>query len=79
MVGMEPDWEDVKGRLLSLTVKQLRAIGRRWFNGSLGGASSKLDIAGEMVSCMRHWWHLADDLGKPRVGNVLKDLADLEA
>lgn len=53
---VEPDWEDVQRRLGALTIKELKVL-KPWFNGSLGGASSKADIAREMTSQMRYWWH----------------------
>ena len=41
--------------LWQLSVKQLRAIGSKHFNGSLGGVSTKRDMIREMMSCLRHW------------------------
>ena len=69
---MEPDWTDVEARLAALTMRELKPIKHDWFNGSLGGLSSKADIVREMVSQMRYWWRLPD--GRGRVGNVLRDL-----
>lgn len=71
---MEPSWETVRETLMAMTVKELRGIGRRWFCGALGGASSKGAIADAMVSQMRHWWHLPDGYGRERVRNVLRDV-----
>ena len=69
---MEPNWEDVERRLSALTVKQLRELGRTWFCGCLGGATTKRDIARTMTSQMRHWWRM--DVGRVRVRLVLKEL-----
>lgn len=72
---MEPSWDALRDHLGVMTVKELRGIGRRWFNGTLGGASSKGAIADAMVSQMRHWWHnCAEWGGRGRVKNVLKDI-----
>lgn len=71
---MEPDWESLRERLLGMTVRELRGIGRRWFAGCLGGASTKAQVVGEMVSQMRHWWHLPDGDGREDVANVLRDV-----
>lgn len=75
---MEPDWDDLRCRLMALTMRQLRPIGRAWFNGSLGGASTKAEYVREMVSQMRHWWHLPDGYGRQRVRNVLADIGRFE-
>jgi hypothetical protein len=69
---MEPDWEDVERRLSALTVKQLRELGRTWFGGCLGGASTKRGIARTMTSQMRHWWRM--DVGRVRVRLVMEEL-----
>lgn len=74
---MEPDWDDVERRLLAMTVKQLRAIGRKWFAGMLGGASSKRDIAQTMTVQMRHWWRSCGDSGRGRVEGVLSAMGDM--
>lgn len=71
---MEPSWEGVRETLMGMTVKELRGIGRRWFAGCLGGASTKAHIVDEMVSNLRHWWHLPDGYGRERVRNVLRDV-----
>ena len=71
---MEPSWDALRDHLGAMTVKELRGIGRRWFNGTLGGASSKGAIADAMVSQMRHWWRLPDGYGRGRVRNVMKDI-----
>lgn len=71
---MEPSWETVRETLMGMTTKQLRRLGREWFNGTLGGASAKGAIADAMVSQMRHWWHLPDGYGRDRVRNVLRDV-----
>lgn len=71
---MEPSWETVRETLMGMTTKELRGIGRRWFAGCLGGASTKAQIVDEMVSQMRHWWHLPDGYGRQDVANVLRDV-----
>ncbi len=71
---MEPSWDALRDHLGAMTVRELRVIGRRWFNGTLGGASSKGAIADAMVSQMRHWWHLPDGYGRDRVKNVMADI-----
>lgn len=71
---MEPSWEAVRETLMAMTTAQLRPIRRDWFAGALGGASTKAQIVGEMVSQMRHWWHLPDGYGRERVRNVLRDV-----
>lgn len=38
---MEPSWDALRDHLGAMTVRELRGIGRRWFNGTLGGASGK--------------------------------------
>lgn len=74
---MEPDWDDFERRLMALTVRELRELGRTWFAGMLGGASTKRDIAQTMTSQMRHWWRLGPD-GVLRVRRVLDAIGDLE-
>lgn len=75
---MEPKWEELREQLMGLTTKELRTIGRRWFNGALGGASRKAEIVGEMVSTMRYWWRsCADRGGQGRVCNVLHDIQEV--
>ena len=74
---MEPDWEAIAERMMRLTVRQLKPV-RWWFNGCLGGASTKSEVVRQMVSQMRHWWRLSDGRGKQRVRNVLKDLKEAE-
>lgn len=74
----EPDWDELKARLEKMTVKQLRVVTSRWFAGCMGGASAKYEIIQEMVAQMRHWWNLPDNLGKLRVGNVLRTIAKLD-
>ena len=76
---MEPDWDEVERKLLAMTVKQLRAIGRKWFAGMLGGASSKRDIAQTMTVQMRHWWTSCGDSGRGRVRNVMMALERMGA
>lgn len=41
---MEPDWVDLEKLLRNMTVANLRKLGRTWFMGALGGASTKRDI-----------------------------------
>lgn len=75
---MEPNWNDMRQRLSKLTVKSLRTIGRTWFNGSLGGASSKFELVYTMVSQAQHWWNLPDEHGRQRVRNVLAMIEEME-
>ena len=72
----EPDWNEVRGRLMALTMRQMRPV-RWWFSGCLGGATAKGDVVREMVSQMRHWWHHADG-GPARVARVLAELDEAE-
>ena len=71
---MEPSWDELRERLFGMTLRELRGIRRDWFAGSLGGASTKAQVVGEMISQMRHWWHLPDGYGRQRVANVLRDI-----
>ena len=75
----EPDWEQIRERLMAMTTRQLRVIARDWFSGMLGGASTKATIVGEMVSQMRHWWHLPDGYGLGRVKNVMREIEGMGA
>ena len=75
---MEPSWDALRDHLGAMTVKELRGIGRRWFNGCLGGASTKAQVVGEMVSQLRYWWHLPDGYDRQRVANVLRDIDEIE-
>ena len=72
--AMEPSWDELRERLFGMTMRELRGIGRDWFAGCLGGASTKAQVVGEMVSQMRHWWYLPDGYGRQRVANVLRDI-----
>jgi len=60
--------------LMNMTTAQLKPIRRDWFAGALGGASTKAQVVGEMVTQLRHWWHLPDGYGRERVRNVLRDV-----
>lgn len=71
---MEPSWDALRDHLGAMTVRELRGIGRRWFAGCLGGASTKAQIVDEMVTQLRHWWHLPDGYGRDEVRNVLRDV-----
>lgn len=75
---MEPSWDELRGRLLGMTVRELRGIRRDWFAGCLGGASTKAQVVGEMVSQLRHWWRMPDGYGRQRVANVLRDVEKIE-
>jgi hypothetical protein len=78
MAVQEPDWRDVERRLGALTLKKLRPI-KDWFNGNLGGATTKAEIVHTMTNQMRYWWrYVAGDIGKIRVRKVLADLAEVE-
>lgn len=75
---MEPDWTDVERRMRALTLRQLKPV-RWWFDGCLGGASTKADVCHTMASQMRHWWHACAEWGgRERVANVLKELEKAE-
>ena len=75
----EPNWRELKSRLMALTMKQLRPIGRKWFMGCLGGASTKAEYVDEMVTQMRHWWRLYEsEGGHESVRGILADLERLE-
>lgn len=71
---MEPGWEAVRETLMGMTTSQLKPIRRDWFAGCLGGASTKAQVVGEMVSQLRHWWLMPDGYGRERVRNVLRDV-----
>ena len=71
---MEPSWSSVHGMLMNMTTAQLKQLRRDWFSGCLGGASRKGDMAAQMVTQLRHWWHLPDGYGRERVRNVLRDV-----
>ena len=71
---MEPSWDALRDHLGAMTVRELRGIGRRWFAGCLGGASTKAQVVDEMVTQLRHWWHLPDGYGRDEVRNVLRDV-----
>ena len=73
---IEPYWSDIEQRMMKLTLKQLRPV-LKWFNGSLGGASSKRDKVHEAVSQMQYWWGHVEG-GQGRVSNVIKELESVE-
>lgn len=74
----EPDWNEVEHRMLDLTLKQLKPV-KGWFNGSLGGVTTKAEMIHTMVNQMRYWWrHVEGDIGKIRVRHVLEDLEKAE-
>ena len=73
----EPNWSELEARLKQLTVRQLRRIGSHWFNGMLGGASSKGDIICEMVSQMRSFWRNKEG-GRERVANVIREISSID-
>lgn len=72
---MEPDWNHIKETLASMPMRMLRPIGRRWFAGALGGASTKSEYIGEMVTQMTYWWRsCAAEGGQDQVRNIMKDI-----
>lgn len=76
---MEPDWRELSERLMRMTMRQLRKVGKLWFDGMMGGASAKGEYVQTMVGQMRHWWHgCADRGGRERVGNVIKTIIEIE-
>lgn len=78
MAMLEPDWDEIESRMLALTLKQLKPI-KAWFNGCLGGATSKREAVRVMRNQMRYWWrHIDGDAGKIRVRRVLKTLEEVE-
>ena len=77
MAAAEPNWGEVRDRMLALTLKQLKPV-KALFNGCLGGASTKGETVGEMVGQMRHWWRNCDWQGKTRVQRVLRELRRAE-
>ena len=77
----EPDWAMVESRILALKARQINAIASRWFNGSMGGASTKRERAQVMVTQMRSWWRADPYYGlapRQRVANVMQMLAEEE-
>lgn len=77
----EPDWAVVESRILGLKARQVNAIASAWFNGSMGGASTKRDRASVMTTQMRSWWRADPYYGlapRQRVVNVLEMLAEEE-
>lgn len=76
----EPCWEALRDELMGWRVKELRSLGKRWFNGSLGGASSKRQIVDGMVTQMRHWWLRCEEMGgRERVANVVAYVREADA
>lgn len=53
---MEPDWGEVRARLMAMPMRKLRPIGSSCLGGMLGGASTKAEYVAEMVSQMSHCW-----------------------
>lgn len=79
MSSVEPDWKMLAQRLKGLTMRQLRAIGGRWFSGMMGGASAKAEYVQTMVGQMRYWWQsCVEEGGRERVDNVLKTIIEVE-
>jgi len=74
----EPDWNEVERRMSALTLKQLKPV-KGWYNGSLGGVTTKAEMIRMMTNQMRYWWrHVDGDIGKIRVRKILADLAEVE-
>ena len=76
---MEPNWEDIRRRLMRLTLTQLKPI-RAYFNGCLDGASTKADVVDGMIRQMRHWWRTteADSPERIRIETVTIELEKAE-
>lgn len=72
----EPDWDVIEHRMRELTMRELRPI-KRWFGGSLCGASRKDEVIHNMVCQMRHWWTRLGGIGRTRTIKVLKDLKEV--
>ena len=78
MVTTEPDWADVQKRMSALTLKQLKPV-KAWFNGNLGGASTKAEVIQTMTNQMRYWWrNVEGGMGKSRVRHVMEELEKAE-
>lgn len=77
MAAAEPNWGEVRDRMLALTLRQLKPV-KALFNGCLGGATTKGAIVGEMVGQMQHWWHHCDWQGKSKVQHVMRELRRTE-
>lgn len=76
---MEPNWVELERRLARMTMKQLRPIGKRWFNGDMGGAGAKAEYVQTMCSQMRYWWRSCVEMGgRERVEKVLQMIAEME-
>ena len=73
----EPSWNSLQERLSKLTLRKIKPIKKKWFDGAMGGASSKQEIVQEMVSQMRYWWHNADD-GQSRVTRIVEEIASID-
>jgi hypothetical protein len=76
---IEPYWNEIEQRMMALTLKQLRPI-RAYFNGCLGGASTKADVVDGMIRQMRHWWRTteADSPERIRIETVTIELEKAE-
>ena len=74
----EPDWTELRDSLMSLTLKQFKPV-RKHFLGCLGGASTKAEAVGEMVSQMRHWWRSCGEGGRARVAEVLDTIQEVKS
>ena len=77
MVLVEPEWEDVRARLMALPMRLIRPIGRMRFMGSMGGASAKAEYVGEMIISMRYWWNNVEN-GQEQVNDVLLMIENAE-
>ena len=73
----EPNWNSLQERLSKLTLRQIRPIKKKWFDGCMGGASSKYEIVREMVSSMRYWWRNAED-GQSCVMQIVEEVASID-
>lgn len=74
----EPDWTAIEAQLMGLTLAQLKPLRSTVFNGTLGGASSKASVVGEMVSQMQYWWRYAPHLADEALDAIAETLADAD-
>ncbi len=69
------DWNEIKERMMKLTLRQLRPV-LRWF--TLGYASTKGDKVSIAVSQLRYWVHYNGKDGRARAWNVMRELEKAE-
>lgn len=67
---MEPDWDEVRKTMESLTLRRIAPI-RQALRGSLGGASAKADVIDAVITQLRHWWRHGGEHGRARCRRAL--------